>query len=143
MAMVLLGAWADNSALPSFVPDWIEQALARLLQLEQYRLDQIGLVAAIALAIVYAILHLRSLLDANLRNSKRYRQALDNLNYLSQSEAGERSELDEARIKAVEDNESAVRRFVGRVHSVMAAEHAEWVRLRDLDRGALTDAARA
>jgi hypothetical protein len=140
MAMVLLGAWADNAALPSFVPDWVEQGLARLLQLEQYRLDQIGLIAAIALAIAYAVLHLRSLLDANLRNSKRYALALDNLNYLSQSDGGAPSELDEARRQAAAGNESAVLRFVGRVHSVMATEHAEWIRLRDLDRGTLTGA---
>jgi hypothetical protein len=129
LTLVLLGAWADHTPLPSFVPDVVEQGLAQLLEIEQHRIDQIGLITGIGIAILYGALHLRSMLDSNLRNSARYERALENLDYL----AG--NDLARVRQAAADGNDVAVCRFVDRVHSVMATEHAEWVRLRDLDAG--------
>jgi hypothetical protein len=122
-------AWSDQGALPDVVPGFAAQVLSYLQLVEIGQVDTIGLMLGVATAVIYAMLFLLSLLNSNLRNAARYSNAKANLAYLR--ETG----LPAARDAAARGDESTVRRFVDRVHSVMSTELADWVRLRDLDSG--------
>ena len=130
MALVFIGAFADSTTMPDWMPDRVEQGLASLLDIEQYRLDQNGLLWAIALAIFYGALHLRTMLDANLRNAARFARALDNLDYLAKGDSALVSELEQARLRAAEGDKGGGE---GEAAVVVGADELALVRQLDGD----------
>jgi hypothetical protein len=96
--------------------------------LEIYDIDYLLLGGSVLIALLYGAVFLSITLSASLRNAPRYRIMRDNFRQLT-------TELDAVREAASDQNEAAVRAFVGRVHSVMSGELADWVRLGDLDCG--------
>jgi len=94
-----------------------------------YWLLFLGLLAVTAMAFYFAL----GALNEAKRNAPRYRNMLDNFDELLCDGPGDR--LTFARKAAAHGDEAVVRDYAERVHSVMAMEINDWVRLADLDLG--------
>ncbi|MGO9170404.1 MAG: hypothetical protein ACLP7P_00335 [Rhodomicrobium sp.] len=139
---VLLGLVLASSAIAGLDEQGMPSALLRgpllyaaprLLAAEawgpEYPLLLLGLLAVSAMAFYFAL----GALNSAKRNAPRYRNMLDNFEELLKEGPADR--LTFARQAAALGNEAVVRDYAERVHSVMAMEINDWVRLADLDQG--------
>ncbi len=103
-------------------------------------MDKVVHGAALLVGLVYGSVFIRTLISNDARNAARYAQALENFRYLADKPLAEVRGVLQAAAAAptpdtVDQAERAVAGYIERVHSIMAAEHAEWINLRDLDQG--------
>lgn len=95
---------------------------------EAMELDHLVLPLSLLIGIAYASVLIRQYLNASLRNAFQYEHAAANLSRIA-------VQIDDVRRRAARGDREAVRAFVQRVHAVMSQEHADWVRLAQLDLG--------
>lgn len=124
-----LAAYLDQGPLPIALPDIVIKVLSLAEHVETITLDSTGLILVFVVSLIYGVMMIVTRLDGNLRNAARYAVVRENLAYL----------LDEpfrrACAAAHEGDKERVLHFVWEVHAIMANENADWVRLRELDRG--------
>jgi hypothetical protein len=133
-ALVSIGATlagrTEQGALPGSegIANTFLRMTAPLQSIETLDMDYVVLAGSILLAAAYAVTWLYSLFSGSVRNAPRYATMRENFRQLSR-------EIEKVRLDALQEHELRVKAFVDRVHSVMSAELADWVRLQDLDRG--------
>lgn len=129
VGLAWLAAYLDQGPLPMQLPADVFRILAWTEHVETIVLDTSGLLLVLMISLIYGVAMIVTRLDGNLRDAARYAVARENLSYLQDEPFQQACEA------AMRSDTESVLHFVWKVHSIMANENADWVRLRNLDRG--------